>query len=127
MLLCCSNTKREGGAKKMSEFGCKAIIYKDIEDVYGSCGCGMDMAILPVLLPRHWLVEERPLEVEEHEFGKGFDSRRVSGFSCNKVFEHEMDGIAYMANFSCCRDCAERAVERGYAIWAKSAYPMVLR
>jgi len=35
----------------MSEFVCKAIIYKDLEDVYGPCGCGMDLATLPVLLP----------------------------------------------------------------------------
>lgn len=87
----------------------------------------MDMAILPVLLPRSWLVEERPPEVEDHEFCKGFDFRRVSGFSCNNVFEHVMDDIEYLANFSCCRECAQRAVERGYAVWADKEYPITLR
>ena len=35
----------------MSEHVCKAIIYKDLEDVYGPCGCGMNLATLPILLP----------------------------------------------------------------------------
>jgi hypothetical protein len=111
----------------MSDFGCKAIIYKGLEDVYGPCGCGMDLATLPVLIPRSWLLEERPPEVEDHEFGKGFDFRRVSGFSCNQVFEHEMDGTEYLANFSSCRECAERAVKCGYAVWSEKEYPMALR
>ena len=111
----------------MSEYKSKAIIYMDFEDVYGPCGCGMNLATLPILLPRHWLVEERPPEVEEHEFAKGFDSRRVSGFSCNQVLEHEIDGVDYMANFSCCRECAERAIKCGYAVWAERSYPMLLR
>ena len=111
----------------MSEFGCKAIIYKDLEDVYGPCGCGMDLATLPVLLPSHWLLEERPPEVEGHEFGKGSDFRRVSGFSCSQVLSHELEGVEFMANFSCCRDCAERAVACGYAVWADKSYPMLLR
>jgi hypothetical protein len=117
----------ERGAETMGEFRQHAVIYRDMEDVYGPCGCGMDMAILPILLPRIWLAEERPAEVEEHEFGKGFDFRRVSGFSCNQVFEHEMEGVEYLANFSCCRDCAERAVKFGYAVWSEKTYPMMLR
>ena len=36
----------------MSEHLCKAIIFKDLEDVYGPCGCGMNLATLPILLPR---------------------------------------------------------------------------
>lgn len=111
----------------LGNFACKAVIYNGFEDVYGPCGCGMDMAILPVLLPRSWLVEERPPEVEDHEFCKGFDFRRVSGFSCNNVFEHTMDEVEYLANFSCCRECAQRAVECGYAVWADKEYPMLLR
>jgi hypothetical protein len=117
----------ERGEEKMGEFRQHAVIYKDMEDVYGPCGCGMDMAILPMLIPRAWIIEEWPAVVEAHEFGKGFDFRRVSGFSCNQVFEHEMDGVEYLANFSCCRDCAERAVELGYAVWSEKSYPMVLR
>jgi hypothetical protein len=112
---------------RMSEHVCKAIIYKDLEDVYGPCGCGMDMATLPVLLPRTWLIEEKPEDVEEHAFCTGFDFRRVSGFSCNQVFEHEMDGLEFLANFSCCRECAERAVKCGYAVWSEKEYPMLLR
>lgn len=111
----------------ISEPVCKAIIYKDLEDVYGPCGCGMDLATLPVLLPKAWLVEERPSQAEDHEFCKGFDFRRVSGMSCNQVFEHEMDDLEYLANFSCCRDCAERAVQCGYAVWSAKTYPMTLR
>ncbi len=111
----------------MSEFVCKAIIYKDLEDVYGPCGCGMDLATLPVLLPRDWVILERPSQAEEHEFCKGFDFRRISGFSCNQIFEHEMDDKEYIANFSCCKDCAERAVKCGYAVWAEKTYPMALR
>lgn len=110
----------------MSEKVCKAIIYKDLEDVYGPCGCGMTLATLPVLLPRDWVVLERPNQAEYDEFCKGFDFRRTSGFSCNNVFEHEMEGIEYMANFSCCTECAEKAVESGYATWAKKSYPRAL-
>ena len=61
------------------------------------------------------------------EFCKGFDFRRTSGFTCNQIFEHEIDGVEYMANFSCCKECAERAVECGYAVWSKKSYPMALR
>lgn len=111
----------------MSEHLCKAIIYKDLEDVYGPCGCGMNLATLPILLPRDWVILERPAQAEDDEFCKGFDFRRTSGFSCNNVFEHEMEGTEYLANFSCCRECAEKAVERGYAIWANKSYPMALR
>jgi hypothetical protein len=111
----------------MSEFVCKAIIYKDFEDVYGPCGCGMDLATLPVLLPRDWVIVERPSQAEEHEFCKGFDFRRISGFSCNQLFEHEMEDNEYIANFSCCKDCAERAIMCGYAVWAEKSYPMALR
>jgi len=111
----------------MSEPVCKAIIYKDLEDVYGPCGCGMTLATLPVLLPKAWLVEERPATAEDHEFCKGFDFRRISGMSCNQVFEHEMDDVEYLANFSCCQECAERAVQCGYAIWSQKSYPMTLR
>jgi len=111
----------------MSEQVCKAIIYKDLEDVYGPCGCGMNLATLPILLPRDWVVLERPTQAEYDEFGKGFDFRRTSGLSCNQVFEHEMEGIEYMANFSCCTECAEKAIESGYATWAKKSYPRALR
>ncbi len=111
----------------MSEPVHKAIIYKDIEDVYGPCGCGMNLATLPVLLPRDWAMVERPSQAEEHEFCKGFDFRRTSGFTCNQVLEHEMDGVDYLANFSCCSECAQKAVECGYAVWSKKPYPMVLR
>lgn len=111
----------------MSEHVCKAIIYKDFEDVYGPCGCGMSLATLPVLLPRDWIVLERPSQVEQDEFCKGLDSRRVSGFACNQVFEHEIGGVEYMANFSCCRECAEMAVECGYAVWSEKPYPRSLR
>ena len=111
----------------MSELAFKAIIYKDLEDVYGPCGCGMNLATLPVLLPRDWVVVERPAQAENDEFCKGFDFRRTSGFSCNNVFEHEMDGIEYMANFSCCSECAEKAVEQGYATYARKSYPRALR
>lgn len=111
----------------MTEYNSKAIIYKGPEDVYGSCGCGMDMAILPVLLPRSWLIEENPAGVAEHAFCSGFDFRRISGMSCSNVFEHEMEGMEFFANFSCCRDCAERAVACGYATWTDKDYPMALR
>ena len=111
----------------MSEMVCKAIIYKDLEDVYGPCGCGMNLATLPILLPRDWVMVERPDPAECDEFGKGDDFRRISGFTCNNVFEHEMEGAEYLANFSCCSECAEKAVEKGYAMWAKKSYPMALR
>jgi hypothetical protein len=111
----------------MTEYNCRAIIYKGPEDVYGPCGCGMDMAILPVLLPSSWLMEENPADVNEHAFGSGFDYRRISGMSCTQVLEHEMDGVSFLANFSCCRDCAERAVKSGYALWTDKEYPMTLR
>jgi hypothetical protein len=55
------------------------------------------------------------------------DYRRISGLSCSNIFEHEMEGIEYMANFSCCRECAEKAVAQGYAVWSKKSYPMALR
>ncbi len=111
----------------MTEYKCKAIIYEGPEDVYGPCGCGMDMATLPVLLPCSWLVEDKPSEVDDHDFGRGFDFRRVSGMSCNLVFEHEQDGLNFLANFSCCRECADRAVKCGYAVWTDKEYPMKLR
>ena len=111
----------------MSEFTCKAVIYKDMEDVYGPCGCGMNLATFPVLLPRSWIMEDRPYEVEDHEFCKGFDYRRVSGFSCSQVFDHEMDGEEFVANFSCCSECALRAVQCGYAIWSDKSYPITMR
>jgi len=111
----------------MSECVCKAIIYEDLEDVYGPCGCGMSLATLPVLLPRDWAVLERPPEAEYDEFCNGSDFRSVAGFSCNNVFEYEMDGVEYMANFSCCRECAEKAIEQGYATYAGKSYPRALR
>ena len=70
---------------------------------------------------------ERPDQAEYDEFGKGDDFRRISGFTCNQVFEHEMEGTEYMANFSCCTECAEKAVERGYAAFATKSYPRALR
>ncbi|GAB6264591.1 MAG: hypothetical protein STSR0001_00350 [Methanothrix sp.] len=106
---------------------CKAIIYEDFEDVYGPCGCGITLATLPVLLPRDWVVLERPLQAECDDFCKGLDYRRISGMSCSNIFEHEMEGVEYMANFSCCRECAEKAVAQGYAVWSKKSYPMALR
>ena len=106
---------------------CKAIIYEDCEDVYGPCGCGMTLATLPVLLPRDWVVLERPHQAECDDFCKGLDYRRSSGMSCSNIFEHEMEGVEYMANFSCCRECAEKAVAQGYAVWSKKSYPMALR
>jgi hypothetical protein len=109
------------------EYASKAIIYRDLEDVYGPCGCGKDMAMLPVLLPRHWLVEETPEEVAYHEFCKGFDYRRAVGMSCSNVFEHLVDGVEFLANYSCCKECAERAVSCGYAVYSDKGYPMVLR
>jgi hypothetical protein len=111
----------------MTDHKCKAIIYKGPEDVYGPCGCGMDMAILPILLPSSWLMEEKPQEVSDHAFGTGLDFRRVCGMSYNQVLEHEMDGESFIANFSCCRECAEKAVAFGYAVWTDKDYPMVLR
>lgn len=100
----------------MGEDNCRALIYEDPEDVYGYCGCGMDMAILPVLIPRTWIVEDKPFEVEEHGFGTGLDCR-VSGLNHNCVREYKIGNIDYLANFSCCRECAERAVKCGYAEW----------
>jgi len=41
--------------------------------MYGPCGCGMDIATLPVLIPRTWIVEDKPPEVEEYGFGAGLD------------------------------------------------------
>jgi hypothetical protein len=111
----------------MSEFTRKAVIFKDLEDVYGPCGCGMDMAILPVLLPREWLIEESPIMVDDHAFCTGMDFRRISGLSHSNVFEHQIEGEEFLANFSCCRECADRAVECGYAVWASKSYPMMLR
>lgn len=105
----------------------KAIIYNGPEDVYGSCGCGMNMAIIPVLVPKDWYVEDCPSEVSDDEFCKGDDFRRVMGFSANNVFEHEIGDVVYLANFSCCRECAERAVALGYAVWSSKEYPMALR
>lgn len=105
----------------------KAIVFKGPEDTYGSCGCGMDMAILPVLVPKVWYVEECPGDVEGDMFCMGDDFRRVAGFSINNIFEHNLKGDVYLANFSCCRECAERAVKNGYAVWADRDYPMALR
>jgi len=113
--------------RMMSDFTVKAIIYKDPENVYGPCGCGMDLATLPVLLPRDWLLYECPFEVNDHEFCRGFDYRRIEGFSCSRVFDHKVDGVEFLANFSCCRECAERAVKAGYAIMTEKEYPMMLR
>lgn len=118
---------QEGEVEMMSEYISKAIIYRDFEDVYGPCGCGMDLATLPVLLPRDWVILERPAAAEGDEFGKGCDFRRTSGFTFNNVFEYEMEGVEYLANFSCCVECAERAVATGYAAWSKKSYPMALR
>lgn len=111
----------------MNEYVCKAIIYKAPEDVYGPCGCGMDMAIFPMLLPKTWLLEENPSEVSEHGFCEGFDVRRLSGMACNRVLDYKDDGVEFFANFSCCYDCAERAVSCGYAVWSDEEYPMILR
>jgi hypothetical protein len=109
------------------EYISKAIIYKDFEDLFGPCGCGMGMATYAVLMPRHWLIEEYPDEVADHEFCRGFDYRRVSNFSCNNVFEHTIKGTEFLSNYSCCKECADRAVKCGYAVWAKKEYPMILR
>jgi len=38
-----------------------------------------------------------------------------------------MEGLEYLANFACCFECAEKAVEQGYATWARKSYPMALR
>jgi len=111
----------------MSEYICKAIIYKDLEDLYGPCGCGMDLATLPILLPKTWLLEEKPIEVEDHGFGTGIDYRRISGINYNCVLDHKVEDIEFFANFSCCWDCAARAVESGYAVWTDKEYPMILR
>jgi hypothetical protein len=111
----------------MTDYKCKAIIYKGPEDVYGPCGCGMDLATLPVLLPSSWFQDENPSEVDEHDFCKGLDYRRVAGLSCNNVFEHIQDNMHFLANFSCCRECATRAVDHGYAVWNDKEYPMTLR
>jgi hypothetical protein len=73
------------------------------------------------------VVLERPLQAECDDFCKGLDYRRISGMSCSNIFEHEMEGVEYMANFSCCRECAEKAVAQGYAVWSKKSYPMALR
>jgi hypothetical protein len=108
-------------------FAQKAIVYKGPEDVYGPCGCGGDLAILPVLVPKSWYVEDCPEIIKDHSFCMGEDQRRVSGFSCNNIFDHEIGGEAFLANFSCCRECAIRAVEFGYAVWSDKEYPMTLR
>ncbi|MCQ8903188.1 MAG: hypothetical protein NQU42_03715 [Methanothrix sp.] len=105
----------------------KAIVFLGPEDCYGPCGCGMDMAILPVLVPKDWYLEECPPEVANDFFCMGEDFRRICGFTINNVFEYEMNGVEYFANFSCCRECAERAVNQGYAVWADRDYPMSLR
>lgn len=107
----------------MDEYPYKAIIYDGPEDTYGPCGCGMDMAILPVLLPKVWFEDEFPDLAMEHEFCKGLDCRRVSGLSCNNVLEHDMEGIDYLANFSCCRACADKAVDFSYAVMSDESYP----
>ena len=109
----------------MSEQVCKAIIYKDLEDVYGPCGCGMNLATLPVLLPRDWVIVERPAQAEYDEFGKGFDFRRTSGFTCNQVFEHEMDGIRVHGQllllFGVCREGSrERVCDLRHEILSES-------
>ena len=39
----------------------------------------------------------------------------------------KMDGVEFLANFSCCQECADKAVERGYAVWAMKSYPRDLR
>ena len=74
------------------------------------------MAILHVLNPKIWIAEDKRLEVEEHGFGTGLDCR-VSGLNHNCVREYKIGNIDYLANFSCCRECAERAVKCGYAEW----------
>jgi len=109
------------------EYRSKALIYRDFEDLFGPCGCGMNMATYAVLVPRHWLIEECPGEVADHEFCKGFDYRRISGLTCNNVFEHKIKEAEFLANYSCCSECAERAVKCGYAVWSEKEYPMVLR
>ncbi|MDD1742092.1 MAG: hypothetical protein LUQ47_02055 [Methanotrichaceae archaeon] len=122
--------ENEGGSLRpliMDANNCKAIIYKEPEDMYGPCGCGMDMAILPVLLPKTWIVEDKPLEVEDHGFGTGLDYRRISGLNPNCVLEHQIENVEFIANFSCCRECAERASECGYAVWTDKEYPIVLK
>lgn len=108
----------------MDEYAQRAIIYDGPENTYGPCGCGMDMAILPVLVPKIWFEDEFPFEAEDHEFCKGLDCRRIMGLSCNNVFEYEIEGISYLANFSCCRECADRAVEQGYAVMNDEDYPV---
>jgi len=117
-------SKRSG---QMCEKVCKAIIYKDLEDVYGPCGCGMNLATCPYFCPEigsSWSVLSRQNAMS---FGKGDDFRRISGFTCNNVFEHEMEGAEYLANFSCCSECAEKAVEKGYRNVGQEIIPMALR
>jgi hypothetical protein len=38
-----------------------------------------------------------------------------------------MNGEEFVANFSCCSECALRAVQCGYAIWSDKSYPITLR
>jgi hypothetical protein len=38
-----------------------------------------------------------------------------------------MEGVEYLANFSCCTECAEKAVACGYAVWSEKSYPRSLR
>jgi hypothetical protein len=105
----------------------KAIIFKGPEDVYGPCGCGLDMAILPVLIPKIWFEDCHPSDAENDSFCSGFDSRRASGMSYGCIHEHTIDNIVYLTNFSCCVQCAERAVQCGYAVWSSEEYPRELR
>lgn len=106
----------------MEDYLNKAIIYDGPEDTYGPCGCGMDMAIMPVLIPKIWFEDCFPQEAENDEFCKGLDCRRIAGLSCNNIFEEEIDDIPYLGNFSCCRECAQRAVDVGYGVMAGEEY-----
>ena len=86
------------------------------------------MALLPVLLPKMWFEDCYPAAAEKDGFCTGFDIRRAVGLSYSCVIEHEIDGVCYMANFSCCSECADRAVKFGYAVWSKKyEYPRELR
>lgn len=107
----------------MEDYLKKAIIYDGPEDTYGPCGCGMGMAIIPVLVPKIWFEDKFPDEADYDEFCRGFDCRRVSGMSCNNVLEHEIEGETYLTNFSCCWECAQKAVDGGYAIKTEAEHP----
>ena len=96
----------------MSSTPLKAIIIRENEDYWGPCNCGCDVSTWDVRIPRAWL-NNRP----DIDFFRGEDYRRQTGFSCNKIFEAEYEDELYWVNFSCCKECAEKAVRDGLARW----------